>query len=149
MNVVNKNVDREFEILEKMEAGIALTGGEVKSARLGRIRLEGSFVKFVGNEIHLINCDISPYDFARPESYDSKRTRKLLLHKSQILRLKTKIQGAGKLTIVAIACYNNKSRIKLEIALVRGKKTWEVKRVEKNRDEKRRVEKEIKEAIRQ
>lgn len=145
MKVINRKISREFAVLETFEAGIALTGAEVKAVRLGRVRLEDSFVKIVDNKVQLLNCDISPYEYARPESYDSKRTRSLLLHKFEILRLKTKLAGAGNLTIVATSCYTKKSRVKLQIALVRGRKTWEVKRVEKERDEKRRIEKEMKE----
>lgn len=145
---MNRSINREYEIVEKLEAGIVLTGAEVKAARAGNIKLEGSHVKIVGNDVTLLNAEISIYQFARPESYDSRRTRRLLLHKKEILRLKTKLASGGNLTIVPIACYTKKSLIKLEIALAKGKKTWEKKRVEKERDEKRRVEKEIKEEMR-
>ena len=147
MRVINRNVNREFEIIEKYEAGIALTGAEVKTVRQGRIKLEGSYVKIIGSEVHLVNGEIAIYEYARPEKYDARRTRKLLLHKSEILRLKTKLSASNNLTIVPIACYNKKSLIKLEIAMAKGKKTWEKKNVEKVRDEKRRVEKEMKEQI--
>ncbi|OGK19862.1 SsrA-binding protein [Candidatus Roizmanbacteria bacterium RIFCSPHIGHO2_02_FULL_37_13b] len=147
MKVINRNINREYEIIEKYEAGISLTGAEVKTVRQGRIKFEGSYVKIVGSEVFLINAEIAIYEYARPESYDSRRTRKLLLHKSEILRLKTKLSAGANLTIVPIACYNKKSLIKLEIALSKGKKTWEKKKVEKNRDENRRIEREMKEQM--
>jgi len=81
VKVLNKNVRREFEILDTYEAGITLTGPEVKAIRTRGIKLDGSFVKIVGNEIHLINANIPIYEYADLENYDSKRTRKLLLHK--------------------------------------------------------------------
>lgn len=142
--IVNKKVVREYEVLDKYEAGIVLHGSEVKSMMMGRVRLEDSFVKIVGNEVFLVNADISPYQYADNTDYDSKRTRKLLLNKAEILRLKTKMTTKGNLTIMALACYNKKNLIKVEIALCKGRKTWEVKKIEKNRDEKRRVEKELK-----
>lgn len=147
MKVINRNINREYEIVEKYEAGISLTGAEVKTVRQGRIKLEGAYVKIIGSEVCLINAEIAIYEYARPEGYDSRRTRKLLLHKSEILRLKTKLSAGANLTIVPIACYNKKSLLKLEIALSKGKKTWEKKKVEKERDEKRRVEKEMKEQM--
>lgn len=147
MKIINRNSGREYTILESFEAGIVLTGAEVKAVRQGRMKLEGSFVKIIGAGVHLVNAEIPVYQYARPEGYDSRRTRKLLLHKGEILRLKTKLASTGNLTIVALSCYNKGDLFKLQIALVRGKKAWEKKRVEKERDEKRRVEKELKEEI--
>lgn len=148
MKIFNRGINREYEIVEKYEAGISLTGAEVKAARAGNVRLEGAYVKAVGTDVALINAEIAIYQYARPEHYDPRRTRRLLLHKSEILKLKNKMHTGGNLTIVPIACYTKRNLIKLEIALAKGKKTWEKKNVEKNRDEKRRVEKELKEEMR-
>ncbi len=143
--ILNKKSYRDYEIIDKIEAGIILTGPEVKSIREGRIRLEDAYVKITENDIILINADIAPYKFSNDKNFDSKRIRKLLLNKKEILKLRTKMNAKGNLTIIPLACYNKKNIIKIEIGLARGKKNWEVKKVEQNRDEKRREEKEFKE----
>lgn len=147
MKVFNKTYRREYSLIEKYEAGVALSGAEVKSAKQGRIKLAGSFVKIRGSEAYLVNAEISIYQYARPEGYDPARTRKLLLHKKEIIRLKTKLKTGGNLTVVPVSCYNKKGLIKLEIALSKGKKTWERKKFEKEEELKRQAEKEIKEEI--
>lgn len=148
MKIVNKKVHLEYELLESYEAGIVLTGAEVKAVRNGRMKLEGAYVKVVGNEVFLINADIAAYEFARPDDYDVHRSRRLMLHKKEIIRLKTKLSSGSNLTIVPVACYNSKSYLKLEIALAKARKMWEKKSVEKEKSEKRRVQKEIKEQMR-
>ncbi len=145
MKITNRKFRRDYEELEKYEAGISLSGAEVKSVRAGRIRLEDSFVKILGSEVYLINAEISIYEFARPEGYDLRRTRKLLLHKKEIIRLKTKIAAHNGLTIVPVSCYNKHSLVKLEIALAKGRKGLEKKKLEKNRDIKRQQQREAKE----
>ena len=134
MRIYNRKFRRDCQEVEKYEVGIALTGPEVKSVRAGRIRLEDSFAKIMGSEVYLINAEISVYEYARPQGYDSRRTRKLLLHKREIIRLKTKLAGPGGLTIVPVSCYNKDSLIKLEIALAKGRKGLEKKKLEKKRD---------------
>jgi len=148
MKVYNKEYQRDFETIETYEAGIALHGGEVKAVREGRIQLAGSFVKIMeGDEAYLINAEIPLYEFARRAEDDARRSRRLLLHKQEIVRLKTKLSSSPNLTIIPISCYTKGSRIKLEIALCRGRKAWQVKKVEKRRDEERQAEKEMKEYI--
>jgi SsrA-binding protein len=134
MKIVNRKFHRDYEALEVMEAGISLTGGEVKSIRDQQLRLEESFVKIVGDEVFLINANIPPYPFAAEKGYDPKRTRKLLLHKSEILRLQVKLQQGGRLTMAPLSCYNKGRRIKLEIALARPRKEIEKRKLEKRRD---------------
>lgn len=134
MKIYNRKFRRDYQEIEKYEVGIALTGPEVKSVRAGRIRLEDSFAKIMGSEVYLINAEISVYEYARPQGYDSRRTRKLLLHKREIIRLKIKLAGPGGLTIVPVSCYNKDSLIKLEIALAKGRKGLEKKKLEKKRD---------------
>jgi SsrA-binding protein len=145
MRVSNRKFSREYQKLEEFETGIALIGAEVKSIRAGNIRLEESFAKIIGSEAFLINADVPVYPFSRPQGYDSKRTRKLLLHKKELLRLKVKIAGSPGLTIVPVACYNKGSLIKLQIALVKGRKETEKKKLDKAKDVKRQQEREIKE----
>ena len=145
MKVINRKFSREYQRLEEFETGISLIGAEVKSVRAGHIRLEDAFVKIIGSEAYLINADIPVYRFSRPQGYDPKRTRKLLLHKKELLKLKVKMAGSPGLTIAPVACYNKGSLFKLQIALVRGLKNVEKKKLEKSRDVKRQQEREVKE----
>ena len=147
MKIFNRKYRRDYQEIEKYEVGIALSGAEVKSVRAGRIRLEDSFVKILGSEVYLLNAEISIYEYARPQGYDLRRTRKLLLHKREIIRLKTKLAGAGGLTIVPVSCYNKAGLIKLEIALAKGRKGLEKKRLEKKRDIEREQKREAKEYL--
>lgn len=147
MKIFNRKFRRDYQEVEKYEVGIALTGAEVKSVRAGRIKLEDSFVKILGSEVYLLNAQIPIYEYARPQEYDLRRTRKLLLHKNEIIRLKTKLASAGGLTIVPVSCYNKAGLIKLEIALAKGRKSLEKKKLEKARDVKREQEREVKEYL--
>jgi SsrA-binding protein len=122
-----------------MEAGINLLGAEVKAVRLGHADLSGSHVRIMGGQAFLINASIFPYKYARPESYDERRTRKLLLHKKQILALKAKMDGQN-LTIVPVSLYTTGTLIKLEIALAKGKKQYEKKQAKKKKDLDREME---------
>lgn len=134
MKIDNRQFHRDYQELEKFEAGIALTGAEVKSMRNGSLKLEDSFVKLIDGQAFLINADIPIYQFSRPQGYDSRRTRKLLLHKKELLRLKSKLQSAGNLTIAPVSCYNKGRLIKLEIALAKGRRDIEKKKLVKARD---------------
>jgi SsrA-binding protein len=142
MKIEHKQVYHEYELIERFEAGIALTGAEVKSVVLKRVSLEGSFVKVVGGELYLINSQIFLYQYARPDGYDPKRTRKLLMHKQQIISLFGKTQGTN-LTLVPVSMYNKGPKIKVEIALARGKKQYEKREKKKREDEKRELERDF------
>lgn len=142
MKIVNRRAFHDFQILEKFEAGISLTGPEVKSVKTGHVDLLGSFVKIVGSEIYLVNAKIYPYPFARLENYDTQRTRKLLLHKKQVVALKTK-SGAAGLTIVPLSCYTARGLVKLELALARGKKEYDRREEIRKRDLERELEREL------
>lgn len=145
MKIINRKFNREYKEIESIEAGIALTGPEVKSIRLGRIKLDDSFVRIMEDgSAYLINAEIPIYEFARSQNYDPKRTRKLLLHKKELLRLRTKMTSAG-LTLAPKNCYNKGPLIKLEIALVKGRKDIEKRKLEKERDIKRNEKREAKE----
>lgn len=144
MRVVNRKARYDYEIRDKIEAGIVLTGGEVKSVKEGRIKLEGSFVKIIDSEVYLVNSEIYPYPFADNREYDPKRTRKLLLHKKQIIALLTKTASEG-LTLVPLACYTigRKGIVKVEIGLAKGKRKWDKKEAIKKRDREREMEREL------
>lgn len=139
MRIVNRRAPFDFQIQEKFEAGINLLGSEVKAVKLGHADLTGSHVRIMGSEAYLINAQIFPYKYARPENYDEKRTRKLLLHKQQIISLKSKLDGQN-LTLVPLAMYTKHSLIKLELALGKGKKKFEKKEAKKKKDLDRELE---------
>lgn len=133
MKIINRKFNRQYKEIETIESGIVLTGAEVKSVRARRLKLDDSFIRIMGSEAYLINAQISVYEYARANGYDQKRTRKLLLHKKELLRLKTKMASAG-LTLAPKSCYNKGPLIKLEIALVKGRKDIEKRKLEKKRD---------------
>lgn len=141
MKIVNRKAHYDYTILDRFEAGIALTGPEVKSLRGGHGKLEGSFMRIIGSEAYLVNAQIYPYQFARLENYDPKRTRKLLLHKKETISLKSKIEGSN-LTLVPLTWYTTGPRIKLEIGLCRGKKKYEKREAKKREDQRRELEQE-------
>jgi len=142
MKIVNRKASYDVQIQEKFEAGIKLLGAEVKAIRSGHADLNGSYVKIVGGEAYLVNARIFPYAFARPETHDPKRTRKLLLHKKELTSLKSKMDGAN-LTIVPVSLYTTHNVIKLELALGKPKKEFDKKEAIKKRD----LERELGEAI--
>jgi SsrA-binding protein len=146
MKIINRKFHRDYREIEKYEAGVILTGAEVKSIRSGGLRIDDAFVRIMGSEVYLINADIPIYKFARNDTYESKRSRKLLLHKRELLKLKVKMASGG-LTLAPVSCYNKGPLIKLEIALVKGRKDIEKRKIEKKRDIKIREEREMKEYI--
>ena len=89
VKITNQRAFYDYEILDRMEAGMNLYGFEVKAVKMGHADLTGSFVKITGSEAYLINAKIFPYQYARPDNYDQKRTRKLLLHKKELIALKS------------------------------------------------------------
>lgn len=139
MKISNKKAFFDYELLERFEAGINLTGAEVKAVRQGSVDLTGSFVRIRGSEAYLVNAKILPYKYARPEGYDEKRSRKLLLHKREIIALKGRIDG-GNLTIVPVSLYNTHNLIKAELALGKSKKKYDKRQAIKKRDIQRAVE---------
>lgn len=140
--IINKKARFDYEIIETFEVGMQLIGAEVKSLRSGRMSLEGSFVKVIGSEVYLVNAQIFPYPYARPEGYDPKRTRKLLLHKREILALKNKL-GLARLTLIPLACYNQHGFFKLKIGLVRGKKEFEKREKIRRKDMERDIQRDL------
>ena len=119
--------------MDRLEAGVVLTGAEVKSAKNRQILLGEAYVKLQNGEGWLINVHIAPYPFANPKHYDPTRTRKLLLSRRELLRL-TQTLEQKKLVLVPTAAYTKKGRVKIEIALARPKKTWQKKEALKRAD---------------
>ena len=140
----NRRARFDYEILEKYEAGIELLGMEVKSVRSGRMLLEGSFVIVRGGEAYLMNANIPPYQPNNaPENYDPLRNRKLLLTKKEMEELAK--SEKTNLTTVPLRLYNKGRKIKIEIALVKGKKNHDKRESIKKRETDREIRREYKE----
>lgn len=142
MKITNRKAFFDYTLLERIEAGITLLGSEVKAVRLGHVDMSGSFVRITNSEAYLVNAKILPYKFARPESYEEGRTRKLLLHRKEIIALKSKTEASG-LTIVPVCLYTKRSKIKVELAIARSKKAFDKRQSIKKRDLDRVVEETI------
>jgi len=122
--VSNRRARREYFIEESYEAGLVLTGSEIKSIRAGRANLQDSYVTIRDGEAWLVNSHVSPYKQASQENHEPKRDRKLLLHRRQIDRLVGSIQTKGY-TIIPLRIYLKNNRAKVEIALAKGKKLYD------------------------
>jgi len=140
----NRKAHFNYEILEKYEGGIELLGVEVKSIRSGKMSLEGAFVVIRGGEAFLINANIPPYQPNNsPGDYDPLRNRKILLTKKEIAELASNEKNKS-LTIIPISVYNKNRKIKVNIALVKGKKKQDKRETIKKRDTEREVRREYK-----
>lgn len=141
----NRKARHDYDVLETHEAGLALTGTEVKSLRAGRVNLRDSFARIEKGEVYLYNAHISPYSHGNRWNHDPTRRRKLLLKKGEIRRLIGKVQQQG-LTLVPLRVYfNSRGYAKVELALAKGKKTWDKRRDIAKRDAEREAAKAVKE----
>ncbi|AZR72288.1 SsrA-binding protein [Anoxybacter fermentans] len=120
----NRKARHDFHIIETYEAGIKLQGTEVKSVRLGRVNIKDSFAKIEDGEIFLYNMHISPYEFGNRFNHDPERKRKLLMHKHEIRRLYGKVRERG-FSLVPLRLYFRRNWLKVELALVKGKKLYD------------------------
>ncbi|MDP2638877.1 MAG: SsrA-binding protein SmpB [Candidatus Azambacteria bacterium] len=140
----NKKAYFDYEILEKFEAGLVLSGAEVKSIRNGRMNLTGSYIAFHDDELYLIGSFIAPYQPKnQPEDYDPTRSRKLLLHKKEIMSWSGKLRQKG-LTLIPIKVYSKGRRIKLEFAEARGKKQYDKRETISKRETERSIARSLK-----
>lgn len=141
--IINKKARHDYTVLDTYETGIQLKGWEVKSLRLGRASLKDSHVRFMNNEAFLVHTHITPYQFTRQEEIDETRSRKLLLHKKQLIELKSASEQQG-LTIIPLKIYLKKHHLKVLIGLARGKKVYEKRAAIRERDISRDTAKDIK-----
>jgi SsrA-binding protein len=140
----NKKAYFNYTILEKFEAGLVLIGQEVKSIKLGRVNLAGSYVVLKDNEFYLIGCNVPPYQPKNaPPDYNPERPRKLLLKKSEIKYLVGKSRQKG-LTLVPLRLYTKRGKIKLEFGVAKGKKKADKREQIKRREAEREMERELK-----
>jgi SsrA-binding protein len=129
----NRHAAHDYHLLERYEAGLALTGTEVKAAKNGKIQLKESFAEVAGNEAWLVNAHISEYSHGNRENHEPTRRRKLLLHRQEIDKLLGKTREKG-LTLIATKIYLKNGRIKVEIAVGKGKKLHDKREAERNRE---------------
>jgi SsrA-binding protein len=141
----NRRARHEFEVLEIFEAGIALVGTEVKSLRQGKANLKDSFARVEKGELWLYNCHISPYDHGNRFNHDPLRKRRLLMHRRQILKLKSRIQEKG-LTLVPLKMFFKGNWAKIDLALAKGKQLYDKRQTIEKRDSKRQLERVIKQS---
>jgi SsrA-binding protein len=138
----NRKARHEYEILETVEAGLVLTGSEIKSVRAARVSLQEAFVSIENGEAWLQNAHIAPYEWAGYAGHEPLRRRKLLLHRREILSLGFDTRAKG-MTLVPLRLYLKNGRAKLEIGLARGKKLYDKRETLRDRDVKRQVAREM------
>ena len=143
MEILNRKARYDYEIEDTYEAGIVLTGTEIKSIRMGKVNIKDSYAIIRNNEIYLLNTHISLYEEGNRFNHDEDRTRKLLLHKKEILKLKDKLEIEGY-TLVPLKIYFVKNKAKVLIGAAKGKKNYNKKETIKERDIQREMEKSLK-----
>lgn len=143
----NKRASFDYELLERFEAGLSLTGTEIKSIRANQVSLQRSYVQASGDELWLLEANIAPYVHGNRENHDPTRPRKLLLHRREINRILTNLSQKG-LTIVPTRLYLKNGRAKVEIALARGKHKYDKRDDLARRDSDRQVERALREKYR-
>ena len=140
----NKKAHFNYDILEKYEAGIELLGFEVKSIKAGHASLDGAYAIIRGGELYILGSKVPPYQAGNtPKDYDPERLRRLLLTKAEIRKLNDKTENSG-LTIVPISMYNKGGKIKVELALAKGKKKFDKRETIKKRETDREMRRTLK-----
>lgn len=129
---VNRNASHNYFLLEKFEAGVVLTGTEVKAIRSGKANLKDSYGLVKDGELWLLNCHISPYEHGSYSNHSALRTRKLLVHRDELRKLIGQTQQKG-LTLIPTRLYFKNGRVKLELAVARGKQLWDKRETERRR----------------
>jgi SsrA-binding protein len=137
--VQNRRARHDYEILAKFEAGIALTGSEVKSAREHKVQLQGAYARIKDGEVWLVGAHIAPYANAGYAPHDPTRDRKLLLHKKEIRRIAQMVEQRG-LTLIPLAMYFKRGKVKVELGVGRGLKRYDKREMVRKRDQQRALE---------
>lgn len=140
MEILNRKARHDYFVEETMEAGIVLTGTEIKSIRSGSANIKDSYAVIKSDEVFLLNMFISPYKEGNQFNHDERRTRKLLLHKKEIQKLKEKIEMQG-FTLVPLKVYFKDNKAKISLGVCRGKKNFDKRETMKERDQKREMQK--------
>ncbi len=143
----NRKARHDYFIDEVIEAGIVLTGTEVKSLRAGRVNLRDSFARFDKGELYLFNCHIAPYDYGNRYNHDPYRNRKLLVHRKQLRELAGRVKQEGMTLIPVRLYFDRKGRAKLALGVARGKKHYDKRQTIAQRDANRRIERALKQQV--
>jgi len=138
----NRRARHDYQILDTWEAGIVLTGSEVKSLREGKANISDAYGIVQGGEVHLLNLHISPYEKASHFNHEPTRTRKLLLHRREIRKMIGAVERQG-LTLVPLELYFKKGMVKVALGLGRGKKLYDKRADEKKRDDDREMQRAV------
>ncbi len=141
--LVNRKASHDYFLVERFEAGIVLTGTEIKSIRKGKVQFKDAYITFIKNEAYIKEMHIAPYDHGNIFNHDETRERKLLLHKLEIRKLQQKVKLKG-FTIVPCKMYLKNGRAKLEIALAKGKDLYDKRQDDKIKTAKREMERALK-----
>lgn len=144
MEILNRRANYDYFIEDTYEAGIVLTGTEIKSLRKGKANIKDSYAIIRNNEIYLLNAHISSYENANQFNHDENRTRKLLLHKKEILKLKDKLLKEGY-TLIPLKMYFKENNLKVLIGVCKGKKNFDKREVIKKRENDLEIRKTLKE----
>lgn len=139
----NKKAYHDFTITQRWEAGLVLSGSEVKSARAGRVQLRDSYARFIKEELWLVGVHISPYDNGAYANHPPIRPRKLLMHRSELSKIRRQVEGKG-VTIVPLAVYLKNARIKVELGSAVGKRQFDKRASIAAREEKRDLDRTMK-----
>ena len=143
MEILNRKANFDYEIEDTLEVGIALTGTEVKSVRKGKANIKDSYAIIKNDELFLLNCHISQYEEGNIFNHSEDRTRKLLAHKKEILKLKSKVELDGY-TLIPLKMYFKEGKLKVLIGVARGKKNYDKRETIKKRDIEREMQKNFK-----
>ena len=143
MEIQNRKANFDYEIIDTYEAGIVLTGTEIKSIRDGKANLKDSYAIVRNNEVFLLNMHISPYEQGNIFNHEETRTRKLLLHKKEILKIRDKVTLEG-VTLIPLKLYFKNGKAKIELGLAKGKKTFDKRESIKKRDMELEIKKRMK-----
>ncbi|MGE5595215.1 MAG: SsrA-binding protein SmpB [Hyphomicrobiales bacterium] len=143
---VNRRARHDYEILERYEAGIVLTGSEIKSVREHRVQLQGAYARMKDGELWLVDANIARYKNAGYATHEPDRDRKLLLHKKELARLAEATSEKG-LTIVPLAMYFKRGKAKVELGVVRGLKKYDKREKVKEREQTREIERAVRRAV--
>ena len=140
MEILNRKASFNYFIQEEIECGIVLTGTEIKAIREGKANIKDSYAIIRNNECYLLNMHISKYDEGNIFNHEENRTRKLLLHKKEILRLKTSLEQEG-LTLIPLKLYFKENKLKVSLGICKGKKLYDKRETMKEKDQRREASK--------
>jgi SsrA-binding protein len=144
---VNRRALHDYDILERVEAGIALTGSEIKSVRAGKVSLQEAYARAQNDEIWLVGAHIAPYEAAAHFGHDPTRPRRLLLHKAQIRELADEV-GQRSLTLIPLRLYLKDGKAKVELALARGRRSYDKRAAIAEREAQRDMERALRHSVR-